>query len=106
MPAVIKVLSGTSSATFTYSTSFVGEDKHRITVARISGDELPGGDSKKFEITVEETARNRYVNQGISEYNKIQLKKILEEKLRNESEMVKQDSLLVLNDFENYNRGN
>jgi hypothetical protein len=44
--------------------------------------------------------RNRYINEAIEYYNKIQRKQILEEKLKHESEMVKSDSISVLQDFE------
>jgi hypothetical protein len=44
--------------------------------------------------------RNRYINEAIEYYNKLQKRKILEEKLRNESELVKSDSLSVLKEFE------
>jgi hypothetical protein len=44
--------------------------------------------------------RNRYINEALEHYNKVQRKKILEEKLKKESEMVKEDSVSVLKDFE------
>lgn len=44
--------------------------------------------------------RNRYINEAIEYYNKFQYKRILEEKLRKESELVKEDSLSVLKEFE------
>jgi len=44
--------------------------------------------------------RNRYINEAIEYYNKVQRKKILEKKLRKESELVKSDSMSVLKDFE------
>ena len=44
--------------------------------------------------------RNRYINEALEHYNKIQRKKILEEKLKKESEMVKEESVSVLKDFE------
>lgn len=44
--------------------------------------------------------RNRYINEAIEYYNKFQRKLILEKKLKLESNMVKSDSLSVLNDFE------
>lgn len=44
--------------------------------------------------------RNRYINEALEYYNKIQRRKILEEKLKKESELVKDDSLSVLNEFE------
>ncbi len=44
--------------------------------------------------------RNRYINEAIDYYNKVQRKQILEEKLKKESEIVKSDSMSVLKDFE------
>lgn len=44
--------------------------------------------------------RNRYINEAINHYNKVQKRKILEEKLRMESESVKNDSMNILKDFE------
>jgi hypothetical protein len=45
-------------------------------------------------------SRNRYINEAIDHYNKFQRQKIFEKKLLNESEIVKDDSLSVLKDFE------
>jgi hypothetical protein len=44
--------------------------------------------------------RNRYINEAIDFYNKIQRKQILEKKLKKESGLVKEDSMLTLKDFE------
>jgi len=44
--------------------------------------------------------RNRYINEAIEYYNKIQRRIILEQKLGKESELVKDDSMLVLKEFE------
>lgn len=44
--------------------------------------------------------RNRYINEAIEYYNKVQRKQILEEKLKKESELVKSDSMSALKDFE------
>jgi predicted transcriptional regulator len=44
--------------------------------------------------------RNRYINEAIEYYNKLQRKQILEKKLKKESELVKADSMSVLKDFE------
>jgi len=45
--------------------------------------------------------RNRYINEAIEYYNKIQKRQILEKKLKIESNLVKKDSLNILKDFEN-----
>lgn len=44
--------------------------------------------------------RNRYINEAIEFYNKIQRKKILEKKLKKESGLVQADSMSILKDFE------
>lgn len=44
--------------------------------------------------------RNRYINEAIEYYNKIQRRKILESKLKKESALVKDESMSVLNEFE------
>lgn len=49
------------------------------------------------------TSRNRYINEAIANYNKIQKRQLLEQKLANESNLVREDSLNVLKDFENIN---
>jgi predicted transcriptional regulator len=50
--------------------------------------------------------RNRYINEAIDFYNKIQRKQILERKLKNESDLVKSDSMSVLKEFEDIDYGN
>jgi hypothetical protein len=44
--------------------------------------------------------RNRYINEALEYYNKIQRRKILESKLKKESALIKAESLSVLNEFE------
>lgn len=44
--------------------------------------------------------RNRYINEAIEYYNKIQRRKILELKLAKESELVRNESMSVLKEFE------
>lgn len=45
--------------------------------------------------------RNRYINEALEFYNKLQKRLILEKRLRKESDIVKSDSLDVLKQFEN-----
>ena len=45
--------------------------------------------------------RNRYINEAIAYYNKVQKRQLLEKKLQVESELVKNDSMQVLKEFEN-----
>ena len=44
--------------------------------------------------------RNRYINEATDYYNRVPKRIILEEKLRKESYLVKNDSLSVLKEFE------
>lgn len=45
--------------------------------------------------------RNRYINDAIKYYNKVQKRQILEKKIKAESNLVKNESLNILKDFEN-----
>ncbi len=44
--------------------------------------------------------RNRYINDAIDYYNRMQKRTILEKKLKKESDLVKSESMAVLKDFE------
>lgn len=44
--------------------------------------------------------RNRYINEAIDNYNKVQKRKILEKRLKAESILVNKDSMDILKDFE------
>ncbi len=50
--------------------------------------------------------RNRYINEAIEHYNRIQKRKILEQKIQNESLLVKDDSMSVLKEFESIENEN
>jgi len=45
-------------------------------------------------------SRNRYINEAIEYYNRLQRRQILEKRLKSESEIVIKDSLSTLKDFE------
>ena len=45
-------------------------------------------------------SRNRYINEAIDYYNRLQRRLILEKRLKKESELVKGDSMSVLKEFE------
>ena len=45
--------------------------------------------------------RNRYINEAIEYYNKVQKRQLLEKRLKSESELVKKESMHILKDFEN-----
>jgi len=44
--------------------------------------------------------RNRYINEAIESYNRIQKRTLMEERLKYESALVKKESLNVLKEFE------
>ena len=44
--------------------------------------------------------RNRYINEALDYYNKFQRRQILEKRLKFDSDLVKNDSIKVLKDFE------
>lgn len=46
------------------------------------------------------TTRNRYINEAIAFYNLLQQRKILKNKLMTESKAVREESMLVLAEFE------
>lgn len=45
-------------------------------------------------------SRNRYINEALDYYNKVQKRKLLASKLEMESKLVKEDSMKVLHEFE------
>ncbi|MEX0982179.1 MAG: hypothetical protein WD577_08080 [Bacteroidales bacterium] len=44
--------------------------------------------------------RNRYFNEAIDYYNRLQRRLLLEKRLKKESELVKNDSMTILKEFE------
>jgi len=44
--------------------------------------------------------RNRYINEAIDHYNRLQKRRLLEETLRIESALVREDSMTAIRDFE------
>jgi len=57
------------------------------------------GETEKILLKIKKP-RNRYINDAIDYYNRIQKRAILEKKLKNESDLVGEDSMDVLKDFE------
>lgn len=51
-------------------------------------------------VNQKKVARNRYINEALNFYNKIQNRKILAQKLQSESKLVKDESIKVLAEFE------
>lgn len=44
--------------------------------------------------------RNRYINEALDHYNKLQRNQFLQSKLKQESKLVEKDSMNILGDFE------
>jgi predicted transcriptional regulator len=44
--------------------------------------------------------RNRYINEAIDYYNRLQRRLLIEKRLKKESDLVKSDSMSVLKEFE------
>jgi len=44
--------------------------------------------------------RNRYINEALDYYNRLQRRLMIEKRLRKESDLVKSDSMSVLKEFE------
>lgn len=57
------------------------------------------GDTEKILSHIKKP-RNRYINEALDYYNRIQRRLLLEKRLKSESELVKNDSMTVLKDFE------
>ena len=64
-------------------------------------DELTFGETEKILARIKKS-RNRYINEALDFYNDFQRRKHLEFKLKQESELVKLDSMKVLNEFEQF----
>lgn len=62
-------------------------------------DEHVFSETEKILLRVK-TSRNRYINEAIDYYNKLQRKIILEQKLKKDSELVRSDSMAVLGEFD------
>lgn len=62
-------------------------------------DDINFGETEKILSQIKKP-RNRYINEAIENYNRLQKRLLLEERLKYESDLVKQDSLDVLKDFE------
>lgn len=51
-------------------------------------------------------SRNRYINDALEYYNRLQRRFLIEKKLKAESEVVKDDSMSVLKEFEDLDYAN
>lgn len=52
-------------------------------------------------LSKQKISRNRYINMAIESFNAQEKRKILSQQLKKESTMVKDDSMIVLQEFEN-----
>ena len=62
-------------------------------------DDLIYGETEKILSRIS-IPRNRYINEAIEHYNKVQKRQFIEKRLKTESALVKKDSMSILNDFE------
>ena len=62
------------------------------------------GETEKILARIKKS-RNRYINEAIEYYNKIQRTQFLEKKLKKESGIVNEDSMSVLKEFEEIDYG-
>jgi hypothetical protein len=62
-------------------------------------DEIIFGETEKILETLKKS-RNRYINEALAYYNKIQSKQLLEKKIKHESSLVRVDSMNILKEFE------
>jgi hypothetical protein len=54
-------------------------------------------------VTLIHKPRNKYLNEAINYYNKIQKRELLAKRLEKESKLVKKESMIVLSEFEKLN---
>lgn len=73
-------------------------------VISLNIDEIIFKETEKI-VSLMKKPRNRYINEAIDFYNKHQQRALLERKLQKESEDVREDSMNILNDFEDIEYG-
>ncbi len=62
-------------------------------------DDLIFGETERILSRIKKP-RNRYINEALEYYNRLQRRLIIEKKLQTESALVKNESMLVLDEFE------
>jgi len=62
-------------------------------------DDLIFGETERILSRIKKP-RNRYINEALEYYNRLQRRLIIEKKLQTESALVKNESMLVLAEFE------
>ncbi len=78
--------------------------KYNMKVISLNIHEIIFNETEKI-VSLMKKPRNRYINEAIDFYNKHQRRLILERKLQKESGMVKEDSMNILRDFEEFDYG-
>jgi hypothetical protein len=73
-------------------------------VISLNLDDIIFSETEKIVAVMKKT-RNRYINEAVDYYNKHQQRLMIERKLQKESEIVKEDSLNILRDFEEIDYG-
>ena len=68
-------------------------------------DELIFNETEKI-VSLLKKPRNRYINEAIEFYNRHQRRMMLEYRLHSESDIVKENSLNILRDFDEIDYGN
>lgn len=53
-------------------------------------------------LTKVKKSRNRYINEAVDYYNRLNKRNLIAHKLTKESELVRKESLIVLAEFENF----
>lgn len=84
-----------------YQNDIPSRNKYNLRMKTISLklDECIFDETEKI-LSLMKKPRNRYINEAIENYNKLQKRMMLETKLKMESELVRKDSLAVLKEFE------
>ncbi len=59
----------------------------------------------EYLVSFLQKSRNKYINEAIAFYNQHQRKRLLAEQLKKESAMIANDSMNILNEFEQINDG-
>ncbi len=79
--------------------TFVVLKINRMKTVSLKIDDSIFGETEKI-LSKMKKPRNRYINEALDFYNKLQRRLILEKSLKKESELVKGDSMFVLKEFE------
>mgnify|MGYP005863073111 CR=1 FL=1 len=75
--------------------------KNNMKTVSLKIDDSIFGETEKI-LTQVKRSRNRYINEAIAFYNKLYHNQILEKKLKKESTLVREDSMSVLKEFEEF----